>query len=262
MIVIDEGMHRQQFDRGDAERLHIFDHLTGAEAGIGAAQRLRYFRMTLGEALDMGLVEDGVVPGHKLAVGLAFPVEIWIDHHAFRHEGRAVPLVEGEVVHRLHLIAEDRGVPFELAGMGAGIGVQHQLVGIEAVPRVRLVGAMDAVAIEGAWPDLGQVPVEDLISVFGQFEARDLLVARAVEEAYLHAGGVGGEEREIGALAIPARPERERRAFPDLEIAVPLRRAPYFMFQIFEPIQCLTPCRMIVRVAEAANASRAGYDPL
>ena len=37
--------------------------------------------------------------------------------------------------------------------------------------------------------------------------------------AYLDLGGVGGEEREIGALAIPARPEREGRAFPDLEIA-------------------------------------------
>ena len=90
--------------------------------------------MPLGEALDVGLVEDGVVPGHELAVRLAFPVEIGIDHHAFGHEGRAVPLVEGKVVHRLHLIAEDRGVPFQLAGMGAGIGIEHQLVGIEAVP--------------------------------------------------------------------------------------------------------------------------------
>ena len=221
MIVIDEGVHRQQLDRSDAERLHIFDHLTGAEAGIGAAQRLRHLRMALGEALDVGLVEDGVVPGHELAVGLAFPVEIGIDHHAFGHEGRAVPLVEGEVVHRLHLIAEDRGIPLELAGMGAGIGVEHQLVRIEAVPRVRLVGPVDAVAIEGAGPDLGQVPVEDLVGVFGQLDPRDLLVAGAVEEADLDFGGVGGEEREIGALAVPARPAREGRAFPDLEIAGP-----------------------------------------
>ena len=119
------------------------------------------------------------------------------------------------------LIAEDRGIPLELVGMGAGIGVEHQLVWIKAVPRVRLVGAMDAVAIEGARSDLGQVPVEDLVGVFGQLNPCHLLVAGAVEEADLDFGGVGGKEREIGALAVPARPEREGRAFPDLEIAGP-----------------------------------------
>ena len=191
------------------------------EVTPSAAQHLRHVWMALGEALDVGFVEDGVVPGHELAVGLAFPVEIGIDHHAFGHEGRAVPLVEGKVVHRLQLIAEDRGIPFELAGMGAGIGVEHHLVRIEAVPRVRLVGAVDAVAIKGAGSDLGQVPVEDLIGVFGQLEPRDLLVAGAVEEADLDLGGVGGKERKVGALAVPARAEREGRAFPDLEIAAP-----------------------------------------
>jgi hypothetical protein len=80
---------------------------------------------------------------------------------------------------------------------------------------------VDAVAIKGAGFDLGQVPVKDLIGVFGQLEPRDLLVAGAVEEGDLDLGGVGGKEREIGALAVPARPEREGRAFPDLEIAVP-----------------------------------------
>ena len=89
------------------------------------------------------------------------------------------------------------------------------------MPCVRLIRAVDAVAIKGAGADLGQVSMEDLVGVFGQLDPRDLLVARAIEEADLHARGVGGEEREIGALAIPARPERERRAFPDLEIAVP-----------------------------------------
>ena len=80
---------------------------------------------------------------------------------------------------------------------------------------------MDAVAIKGAGSDPGQVSMEDLVGVFGQLDPRDLLVTRAVEEADLHTGSVGGEEREIGALAIPARPEREGRAFPDLEIADP-----------------------------------------
>ena len=103
----------------------------------------------------------------------------------------------------------------------AGIGVEQQLVGIEAVAQVRLVRPVDAIAIQGARPHLGQVAVEDLVGVFGQLDPRDLLVAGAVEEADLDLGGVGGEEREIGALAVPARPAREGRAFLDLEFAGP-----------------------------------------
>jgi hypothetical protein len=89
--------------------------------------------------------------------------------------------------------------------------------------------------------------VEDLIGVFGQLDPRDLLVARAVEEADLHTPGVGGEEREIGALAIPACPKRERRAFPDLEIAAAWpSRASRCMSRTFELIHYLSPWRIIV----------------
>ncbi len=80
---------------------------------------------------------------------------------------------------------------------------------------------MDAIAIESARSDIGKVAVEDLVGVFRQLDPRDLLVAGAVEKADLDLGGVGGEEREIGALAVPARPAREGRALPDLETASP-----------------------------------------
>ncbi len=48
------------------------------------------------------------------------------------------------------LIAEDGGVPRQLAGVRPGIRVQQQLVGVEPVTRLRLVRAVDAVAVVGA----------------------------------------------------------------------------------------------------------------
>ena len=134
IAVVDEGVDRQQLDRGDAERLQIVDHGWRAEAGIGAAQVLGHAGMLLGEALDVGLVDDGFVPMDVLPLRLRLPVEIGIDHDAFGHEGRAVALVEGQVVAALHLVAEHRRIPCQRAGMGAGIGIEQQLVGIEAVP--------------------------------------------------------------------------------------------------------------------------------
>ena len=40
MTVVDEGVDRQQLDRGHAERPDVIDHVLAAEAGVGAAQML------------------------------------------------------------------------------------------------------------------------------------------------------------------------------------------------------------------------------
>ena len=44
MAVVDERVHRQQLDRGDAEALQVVDHRRGRQAGVGAAQRRRHVR--------------------------------------------------------------------------------------------------------------------------------------------------------------------------------------------------------------------------
>jgi hypothetical protein len=46
------------------------------------------------------------------------------------------------------------------------------------VPRARLVGAVDAVAVKLAGPHLGQVAVPDLVGEFGQFDPLDLACPR------------------------------------------------------------------------------------
>ena len=79
MAVVEERVDRQELDRRDAERLDVVDDLLRAEPGVGAAQVLVDRGMQLGEAFDVGFVDDRVVPGDAAPVGLAAPVEIRID---------------------------------------------------------------------------------------------------------------------------------------------------------------------------------------
>src|SRR5947209_19931640 len=100
--------------------------------------------MKLGVSAEMELINNRVLPPHRSAAGLALPVEIGVDDDAFRHERRAVALVESRVVAGFQLISENRRVPLQIAEMSAGIRVEHQLVGIEAVTGARLIGAVHA----------------------------------------------------------------------------------------------------------------------
>ena len=61
--VVDEGVHGQQFHRGDAERREVGGDLRAGEPRIGAAQRLGQRRMPLREPAHVRLVDDGVLPG-------------------------------------------------------------------------------------------------------------------------------------------------------------------------------------------------------
>jgi len=61
-----------------------------------------------------------------------------------------------------------------------------------------------AVAINLAGADPADPAVKDLVGVFRQFDPLQLGLAALVEQADLHLGGVGGEQGEIDALAIPA----------------------------------------------------------
>jgi len=106
-----------------------------------------------------------MLPWHELAARFPLPVEIWIDDHTLRGEGRAVSLVKGEIVTGLHLIPEHRRVPGQPSSMGASVGVKHKLVRIKSMPRLGLIWPVDAVAIEGPWTYLGQVPMENLVGV-------------------------------------------------------------------------------------------------
>ena len=73
-----EGVHRQELDARDPQRVEVLDHRRVGEAGIGAAERGGHLRMPLRQALHMSLVEDRAVQRDR---GLAHsaPVERLID---------------------------------------------------------------------------------------------------------------------------------------------------------------------------------------
>jgi hypothetical protein len=168
--------------------------------------------MASGHAADMGLVDHRFGPG-AVRAHMLVPGEGGIHHPAFRHAEAVVAPVEGQVgAVRADAIAEMGIRPAYRAAQRLGVGVEQQLVGIEAVAVARLIGAMDAVAVEQPGHGLGQIAVEHLVGVFGQRDAVDLAPAAGLEQAQVDALGMGGEQGEIDARAIPGRAERRGAA--------------------------------------------------
>src|SRR5665213_4060853 len=79
---------------------------------------------------------------------------------------------------------------------------------VEAMAVRRVVGSVNAVSVERAGPQTRQVAVPDFVGEFGQRVTRDLAPSARVEDAQVDALGVGGEEREVDAGAVPVRAER------------------------------------------------------
>src|SRR5262249_45409701 len=138
--------------------------------------------MELGEAAYMGFVDDRVLPRNTW-LSRAAPGEGRVDDAAFEGERRAVPLVKGQIVACFHFVAEQGRVPSNMTDDLLRIGIEQQLVGIEAVSSSGLVRAVNAIAIECPWPRIGEVAVPDLVGVLRQAEAFDLPLAGAIEQA-------------------------------------------------------------------------------
>ena len=66
------------------------------------------------------------------------------------------------------------------------IRVEQQLIGVEAMTRLRLVGSIDAKAVKCPRADIRDPSMKNLVGEFRQFEALDLAFAVAVENADFH----------------------------------------------------------------------------
>ena len=129
--VVDELVHRQQLDGGDAEVLEVLDERRVGHAGVGAAQLLGDVGVADRRPLDVHLVDDGVVPrGAQRPV--AVPVEERVDDDAAGDEGRRVVVVA--LVGVGPAVAEHGLVPVDLALDGLGVGVEQELGRVAAVP--------------------------------------------------------------------------------------------------------------------------------
>jgi hypothetical protein len=145
-----------------------------------------------------------------LPARFTLPVEIGIDDYAFWHERCAVALVEGRIVSAFHLIAEHRRVPFQLPGVGAGVGVEQQFIPVEAVSVLRLIRPVDPVSVKGTRPNIRQVSVKNLVGVFGKLDTVGLAFSALIEQADFNLGGVCRKNREVCTVTIPSRAHRTR----------------------------------------------------
>ncbi len=181
--VLDEAVDRHQLERGHAEPLEVLDHAGMRQRRIGAALWNTHVVEELGEPLHVGLVDHRLGPGHVRRPVVA-PRERVVDHNRFRHRRRAVAPVEGEVgARREHAVAEQSVRPARLAEQRLGVGIDQQLVGVEAMPLGRLVGAVSPVAVEQARLHVRQIAVPDLVGAFRHLVAGDLPPAAGIEDA-------------------------------------------------------------------------------
>ena len=188
------------------------DHAGLGQPAVRAACRGRHIVALLRQPFDVRLVDDGVFP-RRLRPRLVAPGMRHVDHHGLVHRAGIVAPVERQVLLLVAgAVAEMRIGPGEMAAELLAVGIDQQLVRIEAVARFRRVGPVHAIAVELARRDVGEIDVPDVLGALRQRDALDFASAVAVEQAKLDLGGVGGEQGEVGAAAVPIRAQRIGRA--------------------------------------------------
>ncbi len=191
------------------------DRLRG-QTQIAAPQPFGHAGVQRRHALDVGLVDERPVPRGP-GRHVAGPGEGRVDHDAFRQLARAVSGVLRQVLLGVpDRVAEDLIGRADRARDRHGVGVQEQLVGVEPMAGLRVVGAVDAIAVELARADVRQVAVPHVVRALLQLDAeRLLLVSRGLEQTEVDGVGVLREQGEVDALSVPRRPQRVGLAGPD-----------------------------------------------
>ena len=146
--------------------------------------------MKHGEPTYVQFVDYGLVPRPRLRPPT--PGESWINHAAFRDDGRAVALVEALIAGPVpHFIAKQHVVPSELTDKRLGVWIDQQLMVVKAVASSRLVRPVDAVAIDSTRPNVGEIAAPDLVRALREYEASCLHLPSAIKDAEFHLLGMG-----------------------------------------------------------------------
>ena len=213
-VLVGDVVDRQQLDRSHAERREMRDRGVGRHAGVRAAEVLGDVREALREALHVNLVDDRVRPRRQRRL-VVLPVEGVVDDDALRDRVRVVLVVALEVgvwPARRDVRQRARNPMVDRAVDRLRVRVDQELRRVEAVTALGCPGAVHAVGVPLARPDPGEVAVPDVSRALFQRHAG--LAVLVVEQAELDALGVLREEREVRAVTVPRRPERERTAGP------------------------------------------------
>ncbi len=198
VLVLVELVDRQELECRHAEILEVRDLL---DEGVEGARVLRLRRRVAREAADVRLVDDRV-RGVNVRRRDAFPVVVGEVHDEALHGRLAVVVWTRGLVPRPVLPVND----------AQGVGVEEDLLHVEAVPVPGLMGSVDAIGVDLALAD----PLdEDVPVIEGLVDPRvepdrleRLRVVEPVEEQQLDRGRALREEREVDSARGDARPER------------------------------------------------------
>src|SRR6266487_595501 len=174
MPIVDKGVDRQQFDCCHAKTPEVIDDRRRRKSAVGTAPCGWHVVAKLRQTFDMGFIDDRVLPGNRRSTFFA-PGERFVDDDALRYSTRVVPPVEREVCPgAAGAIPEMRVAPDEAPGELLGIGIDEELVRIEAQSPLGLIRAIDPVTVELSRRDIIEVAVPDILGAFRQRDALDL----------------------------------------------------------------------------------------
>ena len=140
---------------------------------------------------------------------IAAPMNPILDHHRFRHGKGRIPGVIAQIpARRPDAVAHQRIRPAQPSVMGAGIGVQQQLVRVEAVAIFRRIGAMGTKAVALPRPHPVHPHVPDIAIPFAKQHPGHFLAAILGKQAQFDQMGMRRKHREIDASGIDAGPHR------------------------------------------------------
>ena len=177
MLVVDELMHGQQLERGDAELNEVVDDRRVRQPCVRATKLRRYLGVTHGEPLDVCLVYHRVVE-RDVRSPVVLPVEERIHHHRLWDETSAVAAA-GRAERITETIRKHRLVPSDIAVGRLGVRVEEQLAGIAQQALLGTPRAVNSVTVSLTGTDGGKVGVPYVSVHFLQIYAG---LAMAVKE--------------------------------------------------------------------------------
>src|SRR5262245_51144597 len=187
------------------------DHAGSRKPAKCAPPRNRNILALLGEAFDVGLVDNGVLPGDS-GSALLSPGERLVHYDAFGHAAGIVSAVERQVgACAAGAVTEMSIAPGQTPADPFGIGIDQKLVRIEAKAALRLIRAVDPIAVELPRRHVVEITVPDVFGALRQLDALDLATAVAVEQAKHHLFSIRRKQRKIRAPPIPAGAKRVRQ---------------------------------------------------
>lgn len=134
VLFVNMMMNRLQLNSSDAKFLQVLNHRLGTQTSIGSANVLGYVGVQVGKTLDMGLIDNSLVPW-DVGMSIIAPSEGGINDSAKRTMGSIVGSVDLEVLVEavaIDVIREETVVPCEISANGFGIGIEEHLVAVES----------------------------------------------------------------------------------------------------------------------------------